>query len=189
MRQEIQAGQVGRASRLLGTALALAPGLAHASFLSGDTLDAAANVLAWFVLIVMPFAAIGAFLYVHVLPEVIAERQHHPHKQSIKVLCILSLFFGGLLWPFAWLWAYTKPVGYRAIYGTERHDDYYLEMGEKARIGALGPEEVAQLRAELAAMSAKGVLSPELRKLAADLEALAAAPPARPAPSPSGGRA
>ena len=188
MRQEIQAGQVGRASRLLGAALALAPGLAHASFLSGETLDTAANILAWFVLIVMPFAAIGAFLYVHVLPEVIAERQHHPHKQSIKVLCILSLFFGGLLWPFAWLWAYTKPVGYRAIYGTEKHDDYYVEMGEKARIGALSPEEIAHLRGELAAMAAKGPLSPALKRLADDLAAIAAAPPAaRPAPAQASG--
>ena len=28
----------------------------------------------------------------------------------IRTLCLLSLVFGGLLWPIAWLWAYTKPV-------------------------------------------------------------------------------
>ena len=113
-----------------------------------------------------------------VLPEVIAERNHHPHKQSIKVLCILSLFFGGLLWPFAWLWAYTKPIGYRAIYGTEKHEDYYVEMGEKARSGKLDSDELAHLRAELAEMASKGALRPELKRLAADLDAVAAAPPA-----------
>ena len=132
------------------------PLAAHASFLSGDALDTAANALSWFILVLVPVAAIGGFLFVHVLPEKIAEKRQHPHKDSIKVLCILSLFFGGLLWPFAWLWAYTKPVGYRAIYGSEKHDDYYLEMGEEALAGKLPPEDVEHLRIELEAMQAKG---------------------------------
>jgi CBS domain containing-hemolysin-like protein len=144
---------------------ALAPALAQASFLSGDALDAFANGLSWFILCVVPLAVIGLFFYVHVLPELIAERNHHPHKHSIKVLCILSLFFGGMLWPFAWLWAYTKPIGYRAIYGTEKHEDYYHEMGEKARAGSLTAEELEQLRHELDAMAAKGALPPALQRI------------------------
>ena len=157
------------------------PLAAHASFLSGDALDTAANVLSWIVLLVVPLLAIGAFLFVHVLPEKIAEKRQHPHKDSIKVLCILSLFFGGLLWPFAWLWAYTKPVGYRAIYGSEKHDDYYLEMGEEALAGKLPPEDVEHLRIELEAMQAKGPLSPRLRALVERLDrhpGTMAAPPA-----------
>jgi len=152
-----------------------APVAAHASFLSGDALDAFANGLAWFVLIVMPLAAIGLFLYVHVLPEVIAEKRQHPHKDSIKVLCILSLFFGGLLWPFAWLWAYTRPIGYRAIYGTEKHHDYYIEMGEKLRAGTLSAAEIEHLDAEMTAMTDRGVLPPDLRAVAAEAKARAAA--------------
>jgi hypothetical protein len=163
------------------------PLAAQASFLSGDALDTAADVLSWIVLLVVPLLAIGAFLFVHVLPEKIAEKRQHPHKDSIKVLCILSLFFGGLLWPFAWLWAYTKPIGYRAIYGSEKHDDYYLELGEEALAGKLPPEDVEHLRIELAAMQAKGPLSPQLRALVERLDrhpgTMAAAPAvvARPA--------
>jgi len=157
------------------------PAQARASFMSGDTLDAFANGLSWFILFAVPIAAIAAFLYVHVLPEVIAERNHHPHKHSIKVLCILSLFFGGMLWPFAWLWAYTKPVAYRAIYGSDRHEDYYVEMGEKVRAGALGPEELDQLRHELRNMESKGSLTPRLQRILADLNA-----PSPPAPAPAG---
>ena len=112
-----------------------------------------------------------------VLPEKIAEKRQHPHKDSIKVLCILSLFFGGMLWPIAWLWAYTKPIGYRAVYGTEKHDDYYLELGHEAEAGLLPPERLVQLRAELAAMQAKGPVSPELRALIERLDRLPAAPP------------
>ena len=154
-------------------AILLAPAAARASFLSGDALDTFANVLSWVVLVFVPLAAIAAFLYVHVLPEVIAERNQHPHKHSIKVLCILSLFFGGLLWPFAWLWAYTKPIAYRAAYGSEKHDDYYLAMGEKARLGTITLAELSHIREELAAMKAKGTLSPELKALIADLDSLA----------------
>jgi CBS domain containing-hemolysin-like protein len=150
------------------------PAAAHASFLSGDTLDAFANGLAWFILIAMPLAAIGGFLYVHVLPEVIAERRHHPQKDAIKVLCILSLFFGGMLWPFAWLWAYTRPTLHRAVYGTERHDDYYVEMGEKARAGSLSEEEMDHLRFELDAMAVKGQLPPALRGVRQHLDERAA---------------
>jgi CBS domain containing-hemolysin-like protein len=151
-------------------ALLLAPAAARASFLSGEALDTAANVLSWFILIVMPLVAIGLFLFVHVLPEVIAERRQHPHKDSIKVLCILSLFFGGMLWPFAWLWAYTRPMGYRAIYGTEKHHDYYVEMGEKLREGKLTDAEIEHMYAEMVVMTDRGVLPPDLRKIKAELD-------------------
>src|SRR4051812_15999339 len=91
------------ASALLAFVALLGAGNAQASFLSGDALDSAANGLAWFILIVMPPAAIGLFWMVHVLPQKAAEKRHHPQKEAIHVLCLLSLAFGGLLWPFAWL--------------------------------------------------------------------------------------
>lgn len=92
---------------------------AHASFLSGETLDLVADILAWIVLFVAPIIAIGAFWLVHILPERIAEKRHHPQAPAIKTLCLLSLFFGGLLWPLAWLWAYSKPVLYKIAYGED----------------------------------------------------------------------
>lgn len=161
---------------VLMLALALAAPAAHASLLSGEALDTAANVVSWIVILLVPMAVIAIFLYVHVLPELIAERNQHPHKQSIKVLCILSLFFGGLLWPFAWLWAYTKPLGYRAVYGTDKHDDHYLAIAERMRLGSIDANELAHARAELTAMEAKGTLSPQLRALVRDIDAMATAP-------------
>ena len=58
------------------------------------------------------------------MPEKIAERRGHPQLDAIKTLCLLSLVFGGLLWPIAWLWAYSKPVLHQLAYGTDRipHD-------------------------------------------------------------------
>jgi hypothetical protein len=167
--------------RALAWVAPLLPAAARASFLSGDTLDTVANWLAWFVIIVVPFVAIGAFLFVHVLPEKIAEKRHHPQKHAIKVLCILSLIFGGMLWPLAWLWAYTRPTLNRAIYGTEMHEDYYIEQGELAIAGKLSAEDLLHLRTDLAAMAAKGPLSPPLRLLTESLDHLVPAPASPPA--------
>jgi len=144
---------------------ALVPVSAHASFLSGEALDTAADVLAVIVLIIVPVVAIVLFWMVHVLPEKIAHKRHHPQRDAIQTLCLLSLVFGGLLWPLAWLWAYTRPIGYRAAYGTDKHEDYYAEMAEKHRAGTLLAEDMVHLREDLAAMEARGALPPKLRAL------------------------
>jgi hypothetical protein len=177
---------------LLAAAL---PATTRASFLSGETLDAAATVLAWIVIFVAPVIAIGLFLVVHVLPEKIAERNHHPQQGAIKTLCFLSLVFGGLLWPLAWLWAYTRPIGYRAAYGTDKHERYFIEMGERAARGELDALELEHLRDELAAMAETGPLPKVLRdlpaKLAQAIPKVASPPPAQPpaaAPATGGAR-
>ena len=93
---------------------------AHASLFSGDTLDFVADIMAWVVLVVAPVVAISVFWLVHILPEKIAEKRHHPQAPAIKTLCLLSLVFGGLLWPLAWLWAYSQPVLYKMAYGVDK---------------------------------------------------------------------
>jgi hypothetical protein len=161
-----------RVSRAGAAVLAmLAAPVAQASFLSGEALDTAANVLAWYVLIVMPGIFIALFRIVHVLPEKIAAKRHHPNKDAIHVLCLLSLVFGGLLWPIAWLWAYTRPIGFKLAYGTDKHEDYYIEQGERAARGELDADELAHLRTELEHLKQRGHLSPELKLAYARLQA------------------
>jgi CBS domain containing-hemolysin-like protein len=156
---------------------------AHASFLSGDALDSVADVMAWVVLIVVPIVVIAVFWIVHVLPEKIAHQRHHPQYKAIQVLCLLSLVFGGLLWPIAWIWAYTRPVIHRMAYGTDRHDDYFVELGEKVRRGEALDDEIAALKHELDALHARGPLPSHLQKLRDDIAALqAGGKPAAPAP-------
>ena len=96
-----------------------APSRAHASIFHGETLDSIANAISWVVLIIAPIIGIGAFWLVHILPEKIAEKKKHPQAKAIQCVCLLSLCFGGMLWPFAWLWAYTKPVLHKMAYGTD----------------------------------------------------------------------
>ena len=174
-----------RRTAIAAAALAIAdlafPSIAHASFLPPEMMDTAAMYLAWFVVIFVPIGAIVLFWLVHVLPEKIAHKRHHPQKDAIHTLCLLSLVFGGLLWPIAWLWAYTKPVTYKLAYGTEKHDDYYLELGAKAQSGELLEHELAHLREELDTLAAKGMMSPELKLLRKSLVDATHAPAAVPA--------
>jgi len=163
-----------RNALLLAAAL-LSPRMAAASFLSGDALDTAADWIAIVVLIIVPVVVIVVFWLVHILPEKIAEQRHHPQQSAINTLCLLSLFFGGLLWPAAWLWAYTRPVAYRMAYGTDKHESYFLERGEKAKEGKLVAADIEHLRAELDDMASRGRLPPELATLRAELDALHAA--------------
>jgi len=167
---------------LAGAAAALTTLPARAAFLSGEALDTAADVIAILVLIIVPVVAIVVFWLVHVLPEKIAHKRHHPQRDAIQTLCLLSLVFGGLLWPLAWLWAYTKPVAHRVAYGTDKHEDYYDEMATKHRAGELLSGEIVHLREDLEAMEARGALPPKLRALKDELARVEAAAAADQAP-------
>jgi len=155
---------------------------AHAS---SKTIDTIADWMAIFVIIVVPIAGIAVVLIIHVLPEKIAERNHHPQKAAIQMLCFLSLVFGGLLWPLAWLWMSIKPLGYRMAYGTDKHDDFFIEAREKARKGQLPADELGYILGELDGIAARRILPPELQRVRDELLALQAnAPPPRVGESP-----
>ena len=116
----------------LALAPLLAPAAAHASMFQGETLDAVANGIAWVVLILVPIVVLVVFWLVHILPEKIAEQRRHPQAKAIQVLCLLSLVFGGMLWPLAWLWAYSKPVLYKMAYGTDVAEEHHGESDRGA---------------------------------------------------------
>lgn len=139
---------------------ALTPASAHASLFSGETLDAVADVMTWVVLVVAPIIGIALFLLIHILPEKIAEKRQHPQLGAIKCLCLLSLIFGGMLWPIAWLWAYTRPVLHKLAYGTDK----VVHGAETPSPTADGDaEELKRLRSRLAELEAKlaGKSTPE----------------------------
>jgi CBS domain containing-hemolysin-like protein len=126
------------------------PSRAHASFLHGETLDTVANAIAWFAFILVPIVLVAVFLLIHILPEKVAEKRHHPQLGAIKCLCLLSLVFGGLLWPLAWLWAYSKPVFHKMAYGTDSDDSHTKPVGKESAI-----TELEQLRVRIAELEAE----------------------------------
>ena len=142
---------------------------ATASAMTGPWVDTAADVLAVIILVLVPIAGIYLFWMVHILPEKVAEKRHHPQKDAIKTLCILSLFFGGLLWPIAWLWAYSKPVMYKLAYGTDKHEDFYKEAAPGVPAAT---QEIARLRADIERLTAMGVDADDLRAVKRELAKL-----------------
>jgi len=139
-----------RFAPLIAVALIASPTRAHASIFHGETLDAIANGISWVVLIIAPIIGVAAFWMVHILPEKIAEKKRHPQAKAIQCVCLLSLCFGGILWPLAWLWAYTKPVLHKMAYGTDVGEAHGHggEMIEEQK-------EIEKLRARVAELEAK----------------------------------
>jgi uncharacterized protein DUF3302 len=167
-----------RRAALRGAGLALFllvlafPADARASFLSPEAEDKLATFIAVFVLFVVPVVLIVLFWLVHILPEKIAHNRQHPQFEAIRTLCLLSLVFGGLLWPLAWIWAYSKPVLHKMAYGTDKvpHGAGEEYPGEASKLGdrvarlegRVPPPELAALRADIAALEAR-VAAEEVR--------------------------
>lgn len=154
--------------RALRTTLIAMPALlavsppAAASFLPPELMDKAAHVIAVIVIIVVPVVVISLFWLVHVLPEKIAEKRKHPQAETVKVICLLSLLFGGMLWPIAWILAYTKPVLYKMAYGRDTLDHEEPASAPAARTEptlSAAPnselDELRQLRERLAQLEAR----------------------------------
>ena len=170
----------------LAAACTTAPA-ARASIFVGEALDKAADVIALVVLFVVPIIVITLFWLVHILPEKVAEKREHPQKEVIKVLCLLSLFFGGLLWPIAWIMAYSKPVLYRLAYGKDKHDDYYRHLAQDDQQEAtVLRDDAARLRGELDALAARGQLPSELKVMRDQLLELESRLPVSGAPAGAG---
>jgi len=140
--------------------------------MSGALADSVAGFMAWVVMLVVPGALIYLFWMVHILPEKIAEKNGHPQKDAIHMICLLSLVFGGLLWPIAFIWAKSKPVLHKMAYGTDKHADFKPATAAEAEaaaavvvakpLGEIRQEDLAQLRAQLDTLEQRAPLPPEL---------------------------
>lgn len=114
--------------------------------------DKIADVVVWFVVILVPIVGVTVFWILHIWPEKVAEKKHHPQAAAIQALCLMSLVFGGLLWPLAMLWAYMKPMEFRLA----RDEDDPNPGDRLKRLPARADEvEVTSLRDHVAALQAR----------------------------------
>lgn len=114
--------------------------------------DKIADVVVWLVVILVPIVGVTVFWILHIWPEKVAEKKHHPQAAAIQALCLLSLVFGGLLWPLAMLWAYMKPMEFKLV----RDEDDPNPGDRLKRVPATTPRadeaEVKSLREHVAAL-------------------------------------
>ena len=118
-----------------------------------------ADYLVWVVILIVPVAVIYIFWKIHILPELYAEKVHHPQTKLIQVICIMSIIFGGILWPLAWILAYSKPVLHKMAYGTDKSDEYYSDP-ESDHAGkpltlAVVDDEITNLKEKLSGLEEK----------------------------------
>ena len=139
--------------------LLCAPLSAYASGATRHFEQILADYLVWVVILVVPIAVIYIFWKIHILPELYAEKIHHPQTKLIQVICIMSIIFGGILWPLAWILAYSKPVLHKMAYGTDKSDKYYSDP-ESDHAGkpltlAVVDDEITNLKEKLSGLEEK----------------------------------
>jgi hypothetical protein len=168
-----QTGRMRPAAWASLAAALLATTKAFASHGSPETVDKIADILTWVVIVIVPIVGVTVFWLVHILPEKFAHKRHHPQTEAIQVLCLLSLVFGGLLWPIAWLWAFSKPVLYKMAYGTDKvvHDDAE-GAPTPAEEGRDLHKDISRVRSDLDRIVARGGAPDELSEIRDRLAAL-----------------
>jgi hypothetical protein len=99
--------------------------------------------LDYFALGLLVFVALVLFygiIAIHDIPYEIAKHRNHPQQDAIHVAGWISLFTLHAIWPFLWIWA--------TLYREDRGWGFSND-------GLTRGEDVAALKAELAAMSAR----------------------------------
>lgn len=121
------------------------------AFASSAIEDKIAGVVVWIVVIFVPIVGISVFWLLHIWPERVAEQKHHPQAAAIQALCLMSLVFGGLLWPLAMLWAYMKPMEFKLA--RDEDDDRPIRPDATVRRTPVAAEtEVVSLREQIVAL-------------------------------------
>jgi hypothetical protein len=122
------------------------------AFASGALEDKIADVVVWLVVILVPIVGVSAFWFLHIWPERVAEQKHHPQAAAIQALCLMSLVFGGLLWPLAMLWAYMKPMEFRLARDDEHPGGPDVVKRTPVAPARADEAEVTSLREQVAAL-------------------------------------
>ena len=125
------------------------------AFASSAIEDKIADVVVWVVVIMVPIVGVTVFWILHIWPEKVAEQKHHPQAAAIQALCLMSLVFGGLLWPLAMLWAYMKPMEFKLARDEDDPNPGDRLNRSPAAAARADAAEVTTLREHVAALQAR----------------------------------
>jgi hypothetical protein len=71
------------------------------------------DAFAFVVFAVLIFVAVFAIVGLGKLPGQLARKWEHPQASAINAMSWVGIATGGLLWPVAFIWAFTNPLGVR----------------------------------------------------------------------------
>jgi Protein of unknown function (DUF3302) len=69
------------------------------------------DAFAFVVFAVLIFVGVIIVVSLGKLPGQLAEKWNHPQASAINAMSWIGIATGGLLWPIAFIWAFTRPVG------------------------------------------------------------------------------
>jgi hypothetical protein len=71
------------------------------------------DAFAFLVFAVLIFVGVAVVVNLGKLPGQLAQRRDHPQAAAINAMSWIGIATGGLLWPVAFIWAFTTPSGAR----------------------------------------------------------------------------
>jgi hypothetical protein len=88
--------------------------------LAVDSSFGALDAFAFVVFAVLIFVGVIIVVNLGKLPGQLAHKWNHPQAGAINAMSWIGIATGGLLWPVAFIWAFTSPFGAKAPVRDER---------------------------------------------------------------------
>ena len=79
-----------------------------------DSSFGALDAFAFAVFAVLIFVGVIIVVNLGKLPGQLAHKWNHPQASAINAMSWIGIATGGLLWPVAFIWAFTRPFGARS---------------------------------------------------------------------------
>ena len=76
-----------------------------------DSSFGALDAFAFLVFAVLIFVGVVIVVSLGKLPGQLAQKWNHPQASAINAMSWIGIATGGLLWPIAFIWAFTTPIG------------------------------------------------------------------------------
>ena len=81
------------------------------------------DIFALIVLLVLLVAIVVAWVVLAMLPGKMAKQRNHPQADAINVGGWLGALLGGVFWPLAFIWAFTKPSSTPSADAASLHEE------------------------------------------------------------------
>lgn len=95
------------------------------------------DVFAFIVFAVLIFVGVIIVVGLGKLPGQLAHKWSHPQASAINAMSWIGIATGGLLWPIAFIWAFTTPVGVKLAI----KDDHQANSSQANSLPANGMSE------------------------------------------------
>ena len=96
------------------------------------------DAFAFLVFAVLIFVGVIIVVSLGKLPGQLAQKWNHPQASAINAMSWIGIATGGLLWPVAFIWAFTNPFGAKSPAKDERQPSSSAESDVAAtRLAAL----------------------------------------------------